>query len=40
VFYIYPARGMFGRWLAFARRSFAMGKEKAGAALLPRLNLP
>jgi hypothetical protein len=33
--------GFFEHWpLAFARRSSAMGKEKAGAALLPRLNLP
>jgi hypothetical protein len=37
---MYPARGLFGRSLAFVRRSPATGKEKAGAALLPRLNLP
>jgi hypothetical protein len=40
VFYIFLARGLFGRSSAFARRASAAGKEKAGAALLPRLNLP
>jgi len=28
------------RSLAFARRASAAGKEKAGAVMLPRLNLP
>jgi hypothetical protein len=32
---MYPARGLFGRSLAFACRSPATGKEKAGAAMLP-----
>jgi hypothetical protein len=40
VFYIFPARGLFGRSPALVRRSSATGKEKAGAALLPRLILP
>jgi hypothetical protein len=34
VFYIYPARGMFGRSLAFVCFSPATGKEKAGAPML------
>jgi len=40
VFYIFPARGLFGRSSAFVRRSSVTGKEKAGAALLRRLILP
>jgi hypothetical protein len=31
---------MFGRSFDFARRASAAGKEKAGAAMLPRLILP